>query len=89
MCTDLTRFVLINLVKISHRDLLLGTLGTRGFSRVVRALFGRRPKTRAAKPREKPLAQSALIYCAEWTLTSSLICQSNRRFHTVITCTST
>ena len=27
----------------------------------------------------KPLAQSALIYRARWTLTLSLICQSNRR----------
>ena len=28
---------------------------------------------------KKPLAQSALIYCAGWTLTLSLFCQSNRR----------
>ena len=44
-----------------------------------RHVFGRRPKTRAAKPREKPRAQSALIYSAIWALTLSLICQSNRR----------
>ena len=28
--------------------------------------------------RKKPLAQSALIYRAQWTLTLSLICQSNQ-----------
>ena len=47
------------------------TLGTRGFSRVRREfsvlaegrhIFGRRPKPRAAKPREKPLARSGAFY---------------------------
>ena len=47
------------------------TLGTRGFSRVRREVsvlaegrhvFGRRPKPRAAKPREKPLARSGAFY---------------------------
>ena len=37
---------------------------------------GRRPKTRAAKPREK--TPGALIYHARWTLTLPLICRSNR-----------
>ena len=60
------------------------TLDTRGF---FLALFGQGHERRSSK--KKPLVQSALIYCAKWTLTSSLICQSNRRFHTVITCTST
>ena len=48
-----------------------GTLGTRGFSRVRREIsvlaegrhvFGRRPKPRAAKTREKPLARSGAFY---------------------------
>ena len=47
---------------------------------------GRRNERRSGE--KKPLAQSALIYHARWTLTLSLICQSNRRFPTVITCTS-
>ena len=47
------------------------TLGIRGFSRVRREfsvlaegrhIFGRRPKPRAAKPREKPLARSGAFY---------------------------
>ena len=47
------------------------TLGTIGFSRVRgefsvlaegRHIFGRRPKPRAAKPREKPLARSGAFY---------------------------
>ena len=47
------------------------TLGIRGFSRVQREfsvlaegrhIFGRRPKPRAAKPREKPLARSGAFY---------------------------
>ena len=47
------------------------TLGTRGFSRLRREIsvlaegrhiFGRRPKPRAAKPREKPLARSGAFY---------------------------
>ena len=53
------------------------TQGTRGF-------FSRCSDTEKSgeAARKKPLAQSALIYyCAK--------CQSNRRFHTVITCTST
>ena len=52
---------------------------TRSFGGTGRHVFGRRPKTRTAKPREKPRAQSALIYSAIWALTLSLICQSNRR----------
>ena len=42
----------------------------------------RRPQsdsTRAAKSREKTSGAEALIYCTGWTLTLSLICQSNRR----------
>ena len=47
------------------------TLGIRGFSRVRREfsvlaegrhIFGRRPKPRAAKPQEKPLARSGAFY---------------------------
>ena len=47
------------------------TLGTTGFSRLQREfsvlaegqhIFGRRPKPRAAKPREKPLARSGAFY---------------------------
>ena len=52
---------------------------TRSFGGTGRHVFGRRPKTRTAKPREKPRAQSALIYSAIWALTLSLICQSNRQ----------
>ena len=46
-------------------------MGTRGFSRVQREfsvlaegrhIFGRRPNSRAAKPREKPLARSGAFY---------------------------
>ena len=53
------------------------TLGTRGFSRVRREfsvlaegrhIFGRRPKPRAAKPREKPLARSGAFYRSRWPL---------------------
>ena len=53
------------------------TLGTRGFSRVRREfsvlaegrhIFGRRPKPRAAKPREKPLARSGAFYRPRWPL---------------------
>ena len=51
---------------------------------VFLAMFGHERRSRE----KKPVAQRALIYCAKWTLTSSLICQSNRQFHTVITCTS-
>ena len=52
-------------------DRTIVTLGTRGFSRVRREfsvlaegrhIFGRRPKPRAAKPREKPLARSGAFY---------------------------
>ena len=42
----------------------------------------RRPRaedTSGKAARKKPLAQSALIYCIGWTLTLSLICQSNQR----------
>ena len=45
----------------------IDTLATRGFflACVGELRFvGRRPKTRVAKPREKPLAQSVLIYRA-------------------------
>ena len=47
------------------------TLGTRGFPRVQREfsvlaegrhIFGRRPNSRATKPREKPLARSGAFY---------------------------
>ena len=53
------------------------TLGTRGFSRERREfsvlaegrhVFGRRPKPRAAKPREKPLARSGAFYRPRWPL---------------------
>jgi len=53
------------------------TLGTRGFSRVRwefsvlaegRHVFGPRPKPRAAKPREKPLARSGAFYRPRWPL---------------------
>ena len=53
------------------------TLGTRGFSRARREVsvlaegrhvFGRRPKPRAAKPREKPLARSGAFYRPRWPL---------------------
>ena len=44
--------------------------------KVFLALFGQGHERRSNE--KKPLAQSALIYCAKWTLTSSLICQSNR-----------
>ena len=55
----------------------LPTLGTRGFSLVRREfsvlaegrhVFGRRPKVRAAKPREKPLARSGAFYRPRWPL---------------------
>ena len=58
-------------VNIYFNDTLVSTLGTRGFSRVQREfsvlaegrhVFGRRPKPRAAKPREKPLARSSAFY---------------------------
>ena len=39
--------------------------------------FGLRHERRSRE--KKPLAQSALIYRARWTLTLSLICQSDRR----------
>ena len=62
-------------------------LGTRGFfSRATRSfvssatgrhVFGRRPKTRAAKPREKTSGAERLDL--PWTLILSLICQSKPR----------
>ena len=79
--------------QLKNPSMVLNTLGTRGiFSRATRSF--RRVSAQAdmslAEGREKkPLAQSALIYHARWTLTLSLICQSNRRFPTMITCTST
>lgn len=71
------------------------TLGNDVFTRVRRGAFvGCWPEANMSlaegwRSEKKPLAQSALIYCARWTLTLSLPCQSNRRFPTVITCTST
>ena len=53
------------------------TLGTRGFLACGgnfrclaegRHIFGRRPKPRAAKPREKPLARSGAFYRSRWPL---------------------
>ena len=46
-------------------------------------------RQRAAKPRKKPLAKSAFIYRAGWTLTLPLKCQSQLWFPTRITSTGT
>ena len=69
---------------IFRRGLGPYTLGTRDFfSRVMRSLVSRRPillwSSAEDKSGKKPLAQSAYIYRARWTLTLSLICQSNWR----------
>ena len=58
-------------VKEKSQRMNMCTLGTRGFSRVQwefsvlaegRHIFGHRPNSRAAKPPEKPLAQSGAFY---------------------------
>ena len=50
------------------------------FSRATRSFVGRSPTRHERRSHEKkPFAQSAFIYCTGWTLTLSLICQSNRR----------
>ena len=79
----LTKRIRLNLLlKLSYLNsnfaLTLGylnspTLGTRGFY-----LRGERRHEWLSHPKTL-LVQSALIYHARWTLTFSLICQSNRR----------
>ena len=63
--------------------------GYQKFSRGTREDLSAEGRQRAAKPREKPLAKSALIYRAGWTLKLPLKCQSQRWFPTKITCTGT